>query len=75
MQQRHMQHVWTGGARDPRNNPLGFGGHPDHGPDSGIFKMILYLLLQFLLQTAKIKHENRRRKFELSECFLALTPA
>jgi len=43
---------------------------PDRNLDPGICFEILYLLLHFLQKQPKIRHENPRRRFELSECFV-----
>jgi len=40
--------IFKGGGRGQGNNHLDFGGDPEHDPDPGILKRILYLLLRFL---------------------------
>jgi len=60
--------VWSKEQLDFR---LDFGGDMRHDSDPGIFlKNIRSLLMRFVYSQPIIKHENPRRRFELSECFL-----
>ena len=57
--------------RGTRNCRLHVGGDPAHDPAAGIFKRFFIYYCDSHTQ-AKIKHENPRLRFELSECFLVV---
>jgi len=62
-----MKFLWKG--RGLRNNRLHFGCDPYHDPDLEILKAIIY---RDSYRQPRIKHDNPRRRFELSECFLVI---
>jgi len=57
---------FSGGVgHDPRNNRLDFGGGPDNNPDP-----VFSVYYRDCYRQPRIKHENSRQRFELSERFL-----
>jgi len=55
-------------GRGGKNSRLDFRGDPDRDRDLGFFKTISLFII--VIAKPRIKHDNPRWRFQLSECFL-----